>query len=96
MQRLRKYLDPEEMKVAFAFLLSMPGAPFLYYGDEIGMRQLDLVSKEGGYDRTGARTPMQWGEGKNAGFLRGGGRGSLPAPGPGRRRPHGRSRPGRP
>lgn len=68
MQRLRKYLDPEEMKVAFAFLLSMPGAPFLYYGDEIGMRQLDLVSKEGGYDRTGARTPMQWGEGKNAGF----------------------------
>ena len=35
MPRLRKYLDPEEAKIAFAFLLSMPGAPFLYAGDEI-------------------------------------------------------------
>ena len=56
-QRMRKYLDPEEMKLAFAFLFSMPGAPFLYYGDEIGMRQLDIPSVEGGYERTGARTP---------------------------------------
>ena len=68
MQRMRKYLDPEEMKIAFAFLLSMPGAPFIYYGDEIGMRQLDLPSKEGGYERTGARTPMQWDGSGNAGF----------------------------
>ena len=67
--RSRKYLDPEEMKLAFAFLFSMPGAPFLYYGDEIGMRQLDIPSVEGGYERTGARTPMQWdAAAKNSGF----------------------------
>ena len=35
--------------------LTMPGAPFIYYGDEIGMRYVEgLVSKEGGYGRTGA------------------------------------------
>ena len=33
MDRLARTLTPEETKVAFAFLLSMPGAPFLYYGD---------------------------------------------------------------
>lgn len=68
MERLRKFLDPEELKIAFAFLLSMPGAPFLYYGDEIGMRHLELTSVEGGYGRTGARTPMQWSRDKNYGF----------------------------
>ncbi len=47
----------------------MPGVPFIYYGDEIGMRSPDgLATKEGGYDRTGARTPMQWDDGPNAGF----------------------------
>lgn len=45
----------------------MPGAPFIYYGDEIGMRYVErLVSKEGGYGRTGARSPMQWDSSKNA------------------------------
>ncbi len=39
----------------------MPGVPFLYYGDEIGMRYRALPGKEGGYVRTGSRTPMQWG-----------------------------------
>ena len=68
MERLRRYLDPEEMKMAFAFILSMPGCPFIYYGDEIGMRHLDVTSVEGGYMRTGARSPMQWDEGKNYGF----------------------------
>lgn len=69
MPRMRRLLDEEEMKIAFAFLLSMPGAPFIYYGDEIGMRYLEgLTSVEGGYDRTGARTPMQWGDGVNDGF----------------------------
>lgn len=69
MERMRKYLDPEEMKLAFAFLLSMPGAPFIYYGDEIGMRYIEgLTSKEGGYNRTGSRTPMQWDSSANAGF----------------------------
>ena len=46
----------------------MPGAPFLYYGDEIGMRYRWLPTKEGGYQRTGSRTPMQWDNSKNLGF----------------------------
>ncbi len=65
MERIRKYLDLKEMKMAYAFLFSMPGVPFLYYGDEIGMRHLNLTSVEGGYNRTGARTPMQWNHEKN-------------------------------
>ena len=69
MDRLARSLNPQEMKIAFAFLLTMPGAPFIYYGDEIGMRYVEgLVSKEGGYGRTGARSPMQWDSSKNAGF----------------------------
>lgn len=59
----------EEMKVAMAFVLTMPGVPFVYYGDEIGMDfAKGIPSKEGGYIRTGARTPMQWQNGKNHGF----------------------------
>ena len=55
--------------MAFAFLLTMPGAPFIYYGDEIGMRYMkELPSKEGGYTRTGSRTPMQWDDSETAGF----------------------------
>ena len=61
-------LDDTERKLAFAFLLSMPGAPFIYYGDEIGMAYRWLPTKEGGYHRTGTRTPMQWDNGKNLGF----------------------------
>jgi maltose alpha-D-glucosyltransferase/alpha-amylase len=69
MERLSYYLDEDERKVAFAFLFSMPGAPFLYYGDEIGMRYLpELPSKEGGFHRTGSRTPMQWDHSPSAGF----------------------------
>lgn len=42
-------------------LLTLPGGPFIYYGDEIGLRYRDdLSSTEGGYGRTGTRTPMQW------------------------------------
>ena len=67
--RTAHYLNPEEIKIAYAFLLSMPGAPFIYYGDEIGMRYLEgLPSVEGGFYRTGSRSPMQWDDGKNAGF----------------------------
>ena len=61
MIRMRDTLTPGEMKLAFAFLLTLPGCPFIYYGDEIGMRyEHGLLSKEGGYERTGSRTPMQW------------------------------------
>ena len=49
--------------------MTMPGIPFVYYGDEIGMEYIpDMPSKEGGFTRTGSRTPMQWKKGKNAGF----------------------------
>ncbi|MBR4344479.1 MAG: glycosylase [Lachnospiraceae bacterium] len=69
MERLAYYIHDDRLKIAFAFLLSMPGAPYIYYGDEIGMRYLEgLISKEGGYNRTGARSPMQWDDSANAGF----------------------------
>lgn len=69
MDRLARTLDEDELRVAFAFLLSMPGAPFIYYGDEIGMRYVEgLTSVEGGYSRTGSRSPMQWNRQTNAGF----------------------------
>ncbi len=59
--RISRDLNPLELKLAYAFLFTMPGVPFLYYGDEIGMKYLEgLTSKEGGFDRTGSRTPMQW------------------------------------
>ncbi len=69
MDRLARHIHGDELKVAFAFLLSVPGAPFIYYGDEIGMNYVEnLASVEGGYGRTGSRSPMQWNSGKNAGF----------------------------
>jgi len=69
MYRLAKYIHGDGLRIAFAFLMSMPGAPFIYYGDEIGMRYVEgLYSVEGGYERTGSRSPMQWNGEKNAGF----------------------------
>ncbi len=69
MERLSRCVHGDNLKIAFAFLLSMPGAPFIYYGDEIGMRYVEnLTSVEGGYGRTGSRTPMQWDDSVNAGF----------------------------
>ena len=48
----------------------MPGVPFVYYGDEIGMDYIEgLPSKEGGYIRTGSRTPMQWNKQVNVTYL---------------------------
>ena len=46
----------------------MPGNPFIYYGDEIAMSFRSMASKEGGFTRTGSRTPMQWTSGDNMGF----------------------------
>ncbi len=70
--RMSNGKDADDLAVAFAFLLTMPGLPFIYNGDEIGMRFLDGVpSKEGGYERTGSRTPMQWTKDANAGFSTG-------------------------
>ena len=66
--RPRYNLDPTELGLAYSFLFTLPGVPFLYYGDEIGMKYLDVPTKEGGYFRTGARTPMQWDGSANLGF----------------------------
>ncbi len=62
-------LGESERKLAFATLITMPGVPFIYYGDEIGINYIaDMPTKEGGYTRTGTRTPMQWTESVNKGF----------------------------
>ncbi|MCI1779950.1 MAG: alpha-amylase family glycosyl hydrolase [Bacteroidales bacterium] len=59
----------EQLKITMTFFLTMPGVPFIYYGDEIGMKyQTGLPSKEGSNHRSGTRTPMQWGAGPDAGF----------------------------
>ena len=69
MPRLARGRDVRDLKICFAFLLTMAGAPFIYYGDEIGMRYLEgLISVEGGYDRTGSRSPMQWEKKEGFGF----------------------------
>lgn len=67
--RIANKLDETEVKLAFAFIMSMPGVPFVYYGDEIGMKYLEgIKSVEGGYERTGTRSPMQWDDSLNSGF----------------------------
>jgi maltose alpha-D-glucosyltransferase/alpha-amylase len=48
-----------------SLLLSLPGTPILYYGDEIGMGDNYYLG-----DRNGVRTPMQWSSDRNAGFSR--------------------------
>jgi len=68
--RIAKGRAPREVLLVFAMLLTMPGIPFIYYGDEIAMRFIEgLPSKEGAYtSRTGSRTPMQWDRSANLGF----------------------------
>lgn len=68
-ERISYMLDESELRLAYVFLLTLPGVPFFYYGDEIGMRYIPQPSKEGGFHRTGSRTPMQWDNDKeNLGF----------------------------
>ncbi len=64
-RRLAPLLDNDRRKIelAYSLLLTLPGSPILYYGDEIGMGD-DLALK----DRDGVRTPMQWSDAPNAGF----------------------------
>lgn len=67
--RISYTLDETETRLYFVMLLTLSGVPFVYYGDEIGMRFIPQPSKEGGYNRTGTRTPMQWDNTKkNLGF----------------------------
>jgi maltose alpha-D-glucosyltransferase/alpha-amylase len=55
--------DRNQMELFTALLLSLPGSPVLYYGDEIGMGDNIYLG-----DRDGVRTPMQWTPDRNAGF----------------------------
>jgi maltose alpha-D-glucosyltransferase/alpha-amylase len=57
--------DIDRIKLMNSLLLSMPGSPILYYGDEIGMGDNFFLG-----DRNGVRTPMQWSPDRNAGFSR--------------------------
>jgi len=57
--------DRKRIELLNALLLSMPGTPVIYYGDEIGMGDNIFLG-----DRNGVRTPMQWSSDKNAGFSR--------------------------
>ncbi len=67
--RIKDWLNDEELSLFYIFMYTMPGMPFMYYGDEIGMTyNKDLKSVEGGYHRTGSRTPMQWNASNQAGF----------------------------
>lgn len=67
--RLAPRLTNEEIRLYDAMLLTLPGVPFIYYGDEIGMHYIENQKTiEGGYTRTGTRTPMQWDSTRNHGF----------------------------
>ena len=64
-RRLAPLLDGDRRRIELmnGLLMSLPGSPILYYGDEIGMGDNIYLG-----DRNGVRTPMQWNGGWNAGF----------------------------
>ncbi|MEA3073972.1 MAG: maltose alpha-D-glucosyltransferase / alpha-amylase [Alphaproteobacteria bacterium] len=66
-RRLAPLMDNDRRKIELmnSLLLSFPGTPILYYGDEIGMGDNIYLG-----DRNGVRTPMQWTSDRNGGFSR--------------------------
>jgi maltose alpha-D-glucosyltransferase/alpha-amylase len=66
-RRLAPLLDHDRRRIELmnSLLLSMPGTPVIYYGDEIGMGDNIFLG-----DRDGVRTPMQWSPDRNGGFSR--------------------------
>jgi len=64
-RRLAPLLDNDRRRIELmnGMLMSLPGTPIIYYGDEIGMGDNIYLG-----DRNGVRTPMQWGGGWNGGF----------------------------
>ncbi|NVO17459.1 MAG: maltose alpha-D-glucosyltransferase [Rhodoplanes sp.] len=66
-RRLAPLMDNDRRKIELmnSLLLSLPGTPVLYYGDEIGMGDNIYLG-----DRNGVRTPMQWTSDRNGGFSR--------------------------
>ena len=57
--------DRNQIELFTSLLLSLPGSPVIYYGDEIGMGDNVYLG-----DRDGVRTPMQWSPDRNGGFSR--------------------------
>lgn len=75
--RLASRLPEGQERNAATLVLTLRGTPFLYYGDELGMREtvtVGITSRDPwgrnveGLSRDGARTPMQWSPGPHAGF----------------------------
>ena len=66
-RRLAPLLERDRRRIELmnGLLLSMPGTPVIYYGDEIGMGDNIFLG-----DRDGVRTPMQWSVDRNGGFSR--------------------------
>ena len=66
-RRLAPLMDNDRRKIELmnSLLLSLPGTPIIYYGDEIGMGDNIYLG-----DRNGVRTPMQWTPDRNGGFSR--------------------------
>jgi maltose alpha-D-glucosyltransferase / alpha-amylase len=64
-RRLAPLMDGDRRRIELmsGLLMSLPGSPILYYGDEIGMGDNVYLG-----DRNGVRTPMQWNSDLNAGF----------------------------
>ncbi len=63
--------DPARVRCALVALLTLPGTALLYYGDEIGMPQVDVPrgrARDSAGGRDGSRTPMQWSPEAGAGF----------------------------
>jgi alpha-glucosidase len=73
--------DPARMPAALVLVLTLRGTPVIYYGDEIGMRQVDVprdrwldpvaFAFDGAFGRDGCRTPMQWTAEPGGGFTSG-------------------------
>jgi maltose alpha-D-glucosyltransferase/alpha-amylase len=64
-RRLAPLMDNDRRRIELlnCLLLTLPGSPIIYYGDEIGMGDNVYLG-----DRNGVRTPMQWSDDRNAGF----------------------------
>jgi len=78
--RVASRVGPEQARVAAMLLLTLRGTPTLYYGDEIGMRQVPIAPEQVrdpfeknvpgiGVGRDGCRTPMQWDATPHGGLL---------------------------
>ena len=74
--RVASRIGDEQRRVAAMLLLTLRGTPFIYYGDELGLRDVDIPAEQYqdpqgislGISRDPERTPMQWNDSANGGF----------------------------